>query len=509
MKICNGRQRTKDPWRIDGSTDFHAAGVACSLVAHRGRLVWRVTAIMLQWARLQLRPGLCGALWIAVQLATAPLHAEPTPAGLSSQQEYWAQIDRKDWDAAIASAQQLLAPLRPATPANALQLAEALLLLGNAQLGKRNLVAAESAFSEALTLTEERAGNSSSRLLDPLRGLGYTLAAGGKHAAAVPYLDRALLLLRRNSGLFDLSQQGLLRQLAVSQTLLGQLLEAERHMLYLLRVGEHAYGANDPRMSPVLCMVGDWYIQVGQMWRAREYYRTALTIVEKKLGRNDPAVVAPLRSLAESYVQEVHLSLLGIRTRSERLPGSLGSSADDAPAGPKLLSAEGEKALLRALKILEGNPDRATRPLQETLLQLGDWYLMKQLPAKAFPYYGRAATLDGTQDSQQAASASALGFPVQVYYPTPNLATRNRTLPAAESEERYVRVEFTVMPDGSVKDARIADADATDRQKSQTLEAIHSSRYRPKFADGKPVETTDMSYRQVFKQRKETTKETE
>lgn len=449
-------------------------------------------------------------LWAAAQLASAPLRAEPTPVAAPSQQEYWAQIDRKDWDAAIASAEQLVASLQPATAANGLQVAEALSLLGSAQLGKGNLVAAQSAFAEALQLTEERVGSSSSRLLDPLRGLGYTLAAEGKHATAVPYLDRALLLSRRNGGLFDPSQQGLLRQLATSQTLLGQPLEAERHMLYLLRVGEHAYGANDPRMSPVRCRVGDWYAQVGQMERAREQYRAALTIVEKKLGRDSLATVAPLRSLAQSYTDEVRLSHLGIQTRTERMSSNVdGAGGGDAPINPRFLAADGERALLRALKILESDPQHSARTLQETLLQTGDWYLMKQLSSKAFPYYERAAALDGKEDSQSAASVPALSFPVQVFYPTPSLATRNLTLPLEESDERYVQVEFTVMPDGSVKDAHIADADATERQKTQTLEAISAARYRPKFTDGKPVETTDLSYRQVFRQRKEMAKETE
>ena len=75
-------------------------------------------------------------------------------------------------------------------------------------------------------------------LLDPMRGLGYTFAATGRHAAAAALLDRALLVSRRNHGLFDISQQGVLRQLATSLTKLGRAPEAERHMNYLLRVAE-------------------------------------------------------------------------------------------------------------------------------------------------------------------------------------------------------------------------------------------------------------------------------
>lgn len=471
-------------------------------------------------------------LWVAlVQLAAQPLLAAPPVVAPPSQQEYWARFDRRDWDAAIASAEQLVAALRPATPATALSLSETLSLLGNAQLGKSNLVAAEAAFTESVSLAEQQAGSGSARLVDPLRGLGYTLAAQGKHAQALPYMDRALILSRRNSGLFDISQLGLLRQLTTSLTVLGQPIDAERHMLYLLRVGEHAYGADDPRMAQLHCTVGEWYAQLGQMDIARQHFRTALDVVERKLGRNDLATVKPLRALAESYPREVLLSQYRLVTRQERLASNVdGTGGDSEPLNPRFLSSEGERALVRAIKVLEGNvgpdalpdasradtngadanrklaPDREglRQTLIETLLQTGDWFLMKQQQAKAFPYYQHAAVLSGKENAgADSTNESALGFPRQIYYPTPSLATRNLQRPANEVEERFVQVEFTARQDGSTANERVTDQDATDRQISQTLEAIRAARYRPKFVDGKPVDTPMVSYRQVFRQRKE------
>lgn len=462
-----------------------------------------------------------------MQLAAQPLWAAAPVIAPASQQEYWAQFDRKDWDAAIASAAELVAASRPTTQASALQLSEALSLLGHAQLGKGNLVAAEAAFTESLQLAEAQAGGGSPRLVEPLRGLGYTLAAEGRHAQAVPYMGRALILSRRNAGLFDISQQGLLRQLGASLATLGQPAEAERHMLYLLRVGEHAYGADDPRMAPLHCMVGEWYARLGQMDVARQNFRTALGIVERKLGPNHIASVEPLRALAQSYPREVLLSHYGIVSRTERLPGNVDSSSGDGePLNPRFLNPDGERALTRALKILEANrvletnraldatggasKEGSAELLIETLLQTGDWFLMKQQPSKALAYYQRAASMvpreNAGADTATATAAPAgpvLGFPLQIYYPTPSLATRNLQRPPNEIDERFVQVEFTVRQDGSITDARITDKNATDRQISQTLEAIRAARYRPRFVDGKPVDTPMVSYRQVFKQRKE------
>lgn len=445
-----------------------------------------------------------------MQLAAAPLTAATPVVAPSSQQEYWARFDNKDWDAAIAAAEQLVAAARPATEESAIRLGEALALLGNAQLGKGNLVAAEAAFNESLQLTERYAGASSAKMVDPLRGLGYTLAAEGKHPQAIPYMDRALLISRRNAGLFDVSQQGLLRQLATSLTTLGQATDAERHMQYLLRLGEHVYGVDDPRMIALHCTVGEWYAEIGQMEPARLNYRTALGIAERKLGRNSLATIEPLRSLADSYTREVLLSHFEILTRTKQPPSNVdGTGGAGEPLNPRYLSGDGERALARALKVLDSNTERPDQLLIETLLQTGDWYLTKQQTEKALPYYRRAASLISSSAGQPAKDTSgiesALSFPVQVYYPTPSLATRNLTRPPNEVNERFVQVEFTVTRDGSVKNERIADKDATERQISQTLDAIRAARYRPKFVDGNPVETTALSYRQVFRQRKETT----
>lgn len=446
-----------------------------------------------------------GRLLCAVLLLWSAAPGWSAPAAIpSGQQEYWTRFDKQDWDAAITSAQLLLDAARAAN-APPEKLADTLTLVGKAQLGKKDFVAAETTFAEALKLIEPVARGADSRLIPPLQGMGFALAGQTRHAPAVTYLEKALALSRRSEGLFDLDQQDILQQLATSLTALGQTEAADQHMRYMVRIGEHAYGADDPRLAPLLCMIGDWYSQRGQVMEARELYRSALAIVEKKLGRNDLAAVEALRSLAQSYIREVFLSNYGIRTQVDKLSASPdGSSGEVQPINPRFLNSDGERALLRALAILEANPKRSSATLVDTLLQLGDWYQVKQQPDKALAYYLRVSSMVAADATLAAAEKEAvLGFPVQVYYPTPQLATRNLSRPESDVIERFVQVEFTVLPDGSTRDERVVDQDATSRQASQTVEAIRAARYRPKFLQGKPVETQAVSYRQVFKQRKE------
>jgi TonB family protein len=420
-----------------------------------------------------------------------------------SQQEYWAQVDRKDWSAAITAAERLVAAAREKTPAQPAALGEALALLGNAHYGARDYAAAEKAFTEAVETIEPHVGAGSPKLLDPLRGLGYALAAGGQHEEAIPPLERALLIDRRSYGLYDIGQQNVLRQLAESLRKLGRLSDAERHLGYLVQLGERVYGRRDPRQVPILCFAAGWRADSGDFLSARAIFRHAIAIVEQKLGPNDPGTVEPLRGLADTYTQEIYFSTLGLRMQSrERLPTDAdGSSKDQKQVNPRYLNSEGEKALERAVKILEAQPPTAHDTLVATLIQAGDWFQIKHLPERALPYYRRAAALNATLAA--AAEPQPLTFPVRVYYPTPPQATRHNTLPADQVDERFVEVQFTVTGSGDVSDAKITEANGTPRQVSDALAAIRAARFRPKFANGEPVEAIGVTNREVFRTRKE------
>jgi tetratricopeptide (TPR) repeat protein len=418
----------------------------------------------------------------------------------ASEQEYWALIERKDWDQAVLTAEKLVEAARLRANEAPTELAQALTLLGTAQFAKSNWISAQAAYSEAIQILEPRLVGSQDKLLEPLRGMGYSLAFAGKHQEAIPYMERALLVSRRTHGVFNLDQQGLLRQLANSLAHVGRYVEAEQQMHYLVRVGEHAYGKKNPRMADFYDALGDFYMQLRLPGAARESYRKALKIVENKLGRNDPATVPPLRALANTYRNELLLSRrMPPERRADPDVQTIGRSAN-----PRLLSVEGERALRRALKTLEAHPANSTSLLFDTLLDLGDWHMIKSETKQSLGYYRRAAALLNEFDAAAAVAARAkLGFPVQLYYAIPASALRNLQRAPEEIEERFVHVAFTVTSDGSVKDVRLVEANAPQRYIDDTIDAVRSARYRPKFVDAEPVTTHDVGLRQIFKIRKE------
>lgn len=437
-------------------------------------------------------------------LSTISLAAQERPA---SEQEYRAQFDQRDWPAAIAAAERLVASARVDAQRAPFALVDALALLGNAQLGSGDFPGAEATFAEALELAEKGGGPSHARLLDPLRGMGYTLAASGKHEQAVPYLDRALVIARRNYGLFDINQQGVLRQLGASLATLGRGGEAARHMNYMLRVGEQAYGKGDPRLAPLICQVAEWYSEGGVFEPARNLFRSAIAIVDKKVGRNDIALVEPLRGLARTYTHELFYVTRGVRTDRRKTPTDAdGASNENQPVNPRNMSPEGEKALERALRIVESQPTPSREMRLGALIQLGDWRQIRHQPSRALSLYQRAAQLLVSEPADDA-GVRPLSFPVRVYYPMPWLATRNLSLPADEVDETFVQIEFTVTKNGEVADARVVEENGTSRHVAESLDAIRAARYRPKFLNGEPVDTPGMTNREVFRVRKQTRQE--
>ncbi|HEX7115986.1 MAG TPA: TonB family protein [Steroidobacter sp.] len=431
----------------------------------------------------------------AAESSRRPLH----------QQEYWARIEQHDYAAAIDVARKLVDKIRAQSPSDPLALAEALTLLGGAQLRNADNLGAESSFVEALGILERHVSSTSDRLIEPLEGLAYAYAETGRHQEAIPLLDRAVLITRRTYGLFDKGQRDMLNQLARSLSALGLVNQAERHMAYLLQISEHRYGKRDPRVVPTLCEIASWYADIGNFARAREMYRSAIDLAERKAGRNDPRVAEPLRGLASTYVKELQRSLLRLKpfAPEQILTNADGSRDPIKPMNPRTLSDKGEEALARAVKILTSQPEPDEAAVVPALIELGDWFQIKHHPEKALHFYKQAAQLQTQSVAESADAQRLLAFPVRVYYPSPELATRYLRLSPDKVTETFVEVEFTVTAAGDVTNARVLEHNGTDRQVSETLEAIRAARFRPKFVGVEPVDTPGMKMREVFRTRKE------
>ena len=342
-------------------------------------------------------------------------------------------------------------------------------------------------------LAEHPSGDEGERTISALLRLAKARAEAGHHQEAIPLLQRALTITRAHYGLFDLRQQDVLKDLAVSLTAVERVPEAKDLMIYRVRTAEKAYGEGNPKVIPAVCDLGDWFAEVGMSAEARMAYYMALNIVGTTDSLNAPIIVEPLRGIARTRMREQSYP-------ESKLRRSLGPMLG-APIGSTLrsgrvsLNREGEEALKRALRIVEADPEASPQTRIETLLQMGDWYQIKKLPREALPYYQRAWEVSHAEPHPPSSVSTTLSVPVRVYYPTPQIVSDE---PAVRAEENYVQVEFTVAADGSVHDARIVDRDTSERYAQEIFEAVQASRFRPKFVDGQAVEVAGVTYREVF-----------
>jgi TonB family protein len=435
---------------------------------------------------------LIGLLLLYAAAPSCAAAAAPNPD--QSQFEYSRPQAGKAPQLSVGAAQAQVTEARKHAADDPQALSDALSTLGDALLASRDYASAQSAYSEALQIAEQHEDLNDARTFAPLRGLGYVFAAMGRYDEAVPYLERALTVARSKYGVLNPEQIDLLHQLSYSLTAIGRADEAQKHLFYTLRLAEKTYGEGDPRVAPAICALGDFFTEVYRPLNARYTYKTALNIVTRSAGADELAAVEPLRGFAHIDMQVVSYPEFALRAK-----GTHGTFAVDAKghtlSGPRKLTADGESALKRALEILDAHGKDAPRSeLIDTLIQLGDWYQIKQSPREALPYYQRAWTLMTLDASLHA--TDAFGFPVRVFYPTPNIAAPSAG--GAAHEAHFVEVEFDVDADGGVSAARIVDHDTTQRFADQVLSAVRDARYRPRFVDGQPVATAALSYRQVL-----------
>jgi len=160
-----------------------------------------------------------------------------------------------------------------------------------------------------------------------------------------------------------------------------------------------------------------------------------------------------------------------------------------------VLNDAGEEALELALKVLDKHPEEAVAVRGDTLVDLGDWYMIAGRTRDAMREYKEAWT---ALSAPGAAGTGILDTPTQLIYRPPSSGKRNPTVDPEEYTEHFVEAEFTVTPEGRAKDPKVVVHDVSDSTGKSVLTSIRRARYRPRFVDGGPVTTSGVRHRQVI-----------
>jgi hypothetical protein len=342
-----------------------------------------------------------------------------------------------------------------------------------------------------VALIDGQSGGADRDLIRPLTGLGETWLAAGRHAEAAVVFKRAVDLSRNLDGLYNLAQLDIVDPLIESYVVLGLREEAEREHLFSFRVAETAYGRNDPRLLDPLDRLARWYESIGRYSTARGLHARALQIAEQ--GASTPPLGVPaLRGLSRTWLDE---ALFGPEVQPNTAPDTT-NGFDPFPtvSGGGRLNPEGERMLRAAVGVLRSHPPVDDRQLGETLAQLGDWYLLTGVPARASAAYAEAwksLTLAGPSARQPYESPR-----MAVYRPPPASAARLSPSDPEGFVERIVELRLKVAADGKVTEAAPADGSEPDAVARSVMFAARKARYAPRLEAGVPTETDGVILRE-------------
>lgn len=427
----------------------------------------------------------CLAIWAGAQTALAVTDEERQAV----YREFRQLFDARRYEEALPVADRLVNMTVEQYGENDRALANPLTNRGTVYYRMKNYEAAEKDYQRSLEILEATGGATDRQLLRPLHGLGAAHFAEAEYVDASVALKRAVDLSRNLDGLFNAGQLQILDPLIASYIALNLMNEAEKEQQYALRVAETAYGKNDVRMLKPLDRYGRWLEQIGRYTTARLMYARALTIAEKSGGRGTTLAVEPLLGIARSYRLE-------FVNGAEEVPAAPDPFVDnDMPLSSEgqRLNPDGERALRLALNALEGATPVDQKKRGQTLVELGDWYMSAGALTKGLDTYREA-----WKALSEANAVELLQMPrLLAYRPPPTSARRSRLGPD-ESEERYVELRYTVTRDGRTSDVQTVSADASESAQKAVVSAMKKARYAPRFVNGEPVDTPNVTWREII-----------
>ena len=468
------------------------------------RTTWRLGAAGLGLLALA---GTAGASDPAAPPPEPPGETTPRPADAAADARAQAHADFKrlfdagEFAAAAERARTVVELTEREHGAQPEELQVTLMNLALAEQYAGDYVEAEATYQRVIKLIEASGRLGSARLARAYAGLATTYHAARRHDLAAASFERAIALNRRAEGLFNPGQLPLLEKQADSLTELGRIEDALLARRYALRVVSQRSGESSLPYAREIESLGRWYTRVGYFEAGRATLRRAAELVASLAGPASPELVGPLTAFAEN----ARRWLMDPRLRDTMTADEERSIALHDPAMPtppslstNTIAAEGQKALERAASILGARPDSSPALVAGVRAQLGDWHQARGQPDKALPQYRLAWQAAGAAPDGSASRRTLFGAPVLLQYVAPDGWDAYARRPADEVERHDVEIELTVTAQGGVREPRAVSGSGDPRLVSKALRAVATGRYRPRFAEGEPVETTGVRFVQPF-----------
>lgn len=390
-----------------------------------------------------------------------------------------------DFSSAVDLSQTLLDSAEPMQIENPAEYGQVLINHGIVQSAAGNDELALSIVTRGLEIMEQDMNPFDETLINGLMVKGLTELASERLNEARETFRRAQHILHREKGVYNEEQLVAINYLTATYLRQADPLAADRQQMFSLRIAEQTYGPQSLEILPLLGRLGRYFASRGStipvmvpseirvqrdilFKRAISMYNRSINIIETNYGSEDARLIGPLRGLANARM---------LQTTNRR---------------------HAEDALLRALMIVESNPDATPFAKATALTDIGDLYIITS-NAEAADYYRRAWELLNASEETQGLAERMFGSPTRLFpssFRTPYLTrTPDR---AAPGDPLFAELEFVVTTMGRVKEVRVLDKNVPNENVRALRERVSNARYRPRIEDGEVMVTEGMFLRQPF-----------
>ena len=302
-----------------------------------------------------------------------------------------------------------------------------------------------------------------------------------------------------------------------SHLALGEWEQADLYYNYLFFVQRKAYGADDPRIIPILDRLANWNIQafnIGygeslglRLSTAQILFSAAARMVGVHFGRGDERFVSYLHNLAGSaYLVSTNPGLMQEAYRAEnRLSQDLLRSQLNESANYGFRGFQSGENALRDIVEYYRNPPDSVYDLAEATTNLGDWYLLFDRRRLATEMYQQAWNLlaaeeDGEELIQQL-FGQVVPLPTFIGKSTDKMiATTALVRDATAMLYDHVDLSFDVTERGTVRNVEILSeqTEANSDQLLRVSQEVRRSHFRPLIIEGVRVRSDGNRFRYRF-----------
>lgn len=362
--------------------------------------------------------------------------------------------------------------------------ASALTNLAIAQHGIEDYESAILNYEASIGIIERVEDRLNGGLINPLRGLGAAQLASGRPDLARDSYNRAIHISHVNNGPHNLDQVETLQSLAETFLSVGELndaIDVQKRIYYLQA---RNIDAKSIEIIPALQTRARWQRRVQLYEQERYTWRRIVSIIEDHKGKKSLDLIAPLTELGNSFLY------VGTVDGTYTQPVSVTS---------------GEIYLKRAVRIAEENPEANWETVSETMLQLGDYYLLSDRANRAHRVYRDVWKLLSEDPQQRQARARRLENvvllhdidPPRMYGGDPEIPMAGE-LPGFETGSAVF--EYSVSTRGRSTNIKLVETDppGLDDMYQTVGRQMRRLVHRPRHIDGVAVQTDKVRYSHSF-----------